>query len=46
MGQRDPAVKLATALVAEEPRNWHFQRQLERYKSAAFDSPLPDSEDD
>jgi tetratricopeptide (TPR) repeat protein len=46
MGERDPAVKLATALVAEEPRNWHYQRQLERYKSAAFDSPLPDSEDD
>jgi len=46
MGQRDPAVKIAAELFAEEPRNWHYQRQMERYKTAAFDSQLPDGADD
>ena len=46
MGKREPAMKIAAELFAEEPRNWHYQRQMERYKSAPFDSPLPDGVDD
>ena len=46
MGKREPAAKIAAELFAEEPRNWHYQRQIERYKSAPVDSPLPDGADD
>ncbi len=40
-GDRAKASELMTALVSEDRRSWHYKRQLERYKSAAFDTPLP-----
>jgi len=40
-GDRAKATELMTVLAREDGRNWHFKRQLERYKSAAFDAPLP-----
>lgn len=45
-GERDAAVAIARKLVAAEPRNHHFRRQLERFSTAAFDSPLPETADD
>jgi tetratricopeptide (TPR) repeat protein len=40
-GDRAKAIGVMTKLTSEVGRNWHFKRQLERYKSAAFDAPLP-----
>ena len=45
-GNRPKAVALALELVAADRRNYHYKRQLERYQTAAFDSPLPESDDD
>jgi len=45
-GDRATAVAGMAALVAEDRRNHFFRRQLERYKTAPFDAPLPDSDDD
>jgi tetratricopeptide (TPR) repeat protein len=45
-GDRDQAVGLMKELTAVDRRNHHFRRQLERYQSAPFDSPLPDADDD
>jgi tetratricopeptide (TPR) repeat protein len=39
-GDRDKAAEIMTALTADDRRSWHFKRQLERFKSAAFDTPL------
>lgn len=40
-GERDKATEVMTKLAADDRRNWHYKRQLERYKSAPFDAPLP-----
>jgi len=40
-GDREKATEVMTKLATEDRRNWHYKRQLERYKSAAFDAPLP-----
>lgn len=40
-GDRDKPLELMKALAAEDRRNWHYKRQLERYKTGAFDSPPP-----
>ncbi len=40
-GDRAKATAVMTALATDDRRNWHYKRQLERYKSAAFDAPLP-----
>lgn len=45
-GDRDKAVGLMKELAAADPRNHHFRRQLDRYFTAAFDSPLPEAADD
>lgn len=45
-GDRAKAVELMAKLVTEDRRNHFYQRQLDRYKTAAFDSPLPDNDDD
>ncbi len=45
-GDRETAVAGMAKLVAEDRRNHFFRRQLERYKAAPFDAPLPDSDDD
>jgi hypothetical protein len=33
--------EMSGADILVESLNWHYKRQAERYKSAAFDSPLP-----
>lgn len=45
-GDREKAVELMTKLTTEDRRNHFFRRQLERYKTAPFDAPLPDNDDD
>lgn len=40
-GDRTKATELMTALTTDDRRSWHYKRQLERYKSATFDAPLP-----
>jgi hypothetical protein len=45
-GERAVAVDLMAKLSATDPRNHHYRRQLDRYKTAAFDSPLPESGED
>jgi tetratricopeptide (TPR) repeat protein len=40
-GDRSRALEVMTKLAADDRRNWHSKWQLARYKSAAFDSPLP-----
>jgi predicted Zn-dependent protease len=40
-GDRDKPLELMKALATEDRRNWHYKRQLERYKTGAFDSPPP-----
>lgn len=40
-GDRDKATEVMAKLTAEDRRNWHYKRQLERYKTAPFDAPLP-----
>ena len=44
-GDRDRAAALMKELAARDPRNHHYRRQLERYRTAATDSPLPETED-
>lgn len=44
-GDRDKAGGVMKALADDDRRNWHFKRQLERYKAAAFDSPLPPNDE-
>lgn len=39
-GDRGKATEIMTALAADDRRSWHYKRQLERYKSSAFDAPL------
>lgn len=45
-GERAEAVAVMARLSAADPRHHHFRRQLDRYRTAAFDSPLPESADD
>jgi tetratricopeptide (TPR) repeat protein len=45
-GDRATAVAVMTKLVAEDRHNHFFRRQLDRYKTTPFDSPLPDGDDD
>jgi len=40
-GDRDTASRIMKELVIENRRNWHYKKQLERYKSGLTDSPLP-----
>lgn len=40
-GDRDKATESMAKLAVDDRRSWHFKRQLERYKTAAFDAPLP-----
>jgi tetratricopeptide (TPR) repeat protein len=40
-GDRDKATAAMAKLSDDDRRSWHFKRQLERYKTAAFDAPLP-----
>ncbi len=40
-GDRDKAGEVMAGLMKDDRRNWHYKRQAERYKNAAFDSPLP-----
>ena len=43
-------IRMATELMKEltriDRRNHHYRRQLERYQTASFDSPLPEADDD
>ena len=45
-GERAEAVAGMARLSAADPRHHHFRRQLERYRTAPTDSPLPESPDD
>jgi tetratricopeptide (TPR) repeat protein len=45
-GDRDTAVSLMKKLISLDRRNFHYRRQLDRYQSAPFDSPLPDTDED
>lgn len=45
-GERPKAVALMAKLSAADSRNHHYRRQLDRYRTAGFDSPLPESGDD
>jgi Flp pilus assembly protein TadD len=40
-GDREQATAVMSKLADDDRRSWHFKRQLERYKAAAFDAPLP-----
>jgi tetratricopeptide (TPR) repeat protein len=44
-GDRDKATALMKALSAGDPRNHHYRKQLERYRTGATDSPLPETDD-
>jgi tetratricopeptide (TPR) repeat protein len=44
-GDRDAALAVMTKLADEHPRSRLYRRQLARYKTAAFDSPWPDTEE-
>ncbi|MGL6096339.1 MAG: tetratricopeptide repeat protein, partial [Fimbriiglobus sp.] len=45
-GDRPGAVAVMAKLVAADPRNFPYRRQLDRYRTAGFDSPLPEGTDD
>ncbi len=45
-GDRPAATALMLKLVAEDRRSDHYKRQLQRYRSGDFKSPLPESDDD
>ncbi len=45
-GERDKALAIANELVQSDRRSYHYKRQLERYTTAKFDSPLPETDDD
>jgi tetratricopeptide (TPR) repeat protein len=45
-GERDKALSLMKELAAANRHNFHYKRQLDRYRTAAPSSPLPDAEDD
>lgn len=45
-GERKEAVAAMKSLSSGDPRNFHYRRQLERYQTAAFDSPLPEEGND
>ena len=44
-GDRDAALAVMAKLADESPRSRLYKRQLARYKTAAFDSPWPDTEE-
>ncbi len=44
-GERTDAVKLMQEVSKSDPRNHHYRRQLDRYRTQSFDSPLPESAD-
>ncbi|HET6574714.1 MAG TPA: hypothetical protein VFG68_13995 [Fimbriiglobus sp.] len=45
-GERDRAVELMKELAAADHRNYHYKRQLDRYRTGDVTSPLPDADDD
>lgn len=44
-GERAKATAIMADLVAGNRHSHHYKRQLERYRTAAFDSPLPGTEE-
>lgn len=45
-GERPEAMAAMAKLSAADPRNHHYRRQLDRYRTAPFDSPLPEAGED
>ncbi|OWK34495.1 tetratricopeptide repeat protein [Fimbriiglobus ruber] len=45
-GDRPAAVAMMKELVTADRRSHYYKRQVERYQTAGFDSPLPEGDDD